>query len=181
MFIDAVFSAVGVPILAQSGEPMITWTPRTFYLASALVHSVLIFVGYRLLGADPQHNTVLTAIGCAAIGNLAAFVARSYGGVVGFTITAMAFYGLLLLGSGVDLFRSLLVFTLVLGSYGALGSLIAERTPLDAYDIKGVPKVIMTGGFKPEPLERKEGDAVPYLDSEDGEYRDHEDNQNTDR
>lgn len=169
---DLAIPAVGMTLLAESGEALITWTPETFYLAAALAHAFLIFVGYRILGADPEYNTVTAALTCAAVGNVVAFAARTHG-VVGFTVTAVAFYGLLLLTSGVDIFRSLLVFILVLGSYGALGTYIAQKTPLDAYNIEGVPKVIMTGGFQPEPIERKDGDAVPYLDEEgEPEYRD---------
>jgi hypothetical protein len=162
--------AFGTGLLAESGDALLSWTPETFYLVAALAQAVIIFVGYRLLGADPEHNTVTAALICAALGNVVAFAVRTHG-VVGFTVTALGFYGLLLLTSGVDIFRSLFVFLLVIGSYGALGTYIAKNTPLDAYDIEGVPKVIMTGGFKPEPLERKDGDTVPYLD-EKGEPED---------
>lgn len=177
MLLEAAVPAFGLSLIAESGDALITWTPETFYVAAALAHAALIWVGYRLLGADPEHNTVTAALACAAVGNVVAFAARSHG-VVGFTVTAIAFYVLLLLASGIDIFRSLLVFAILIGSYGALGTYITQRTPLDAYDIAGIPKVIMTGGFQPEPLERKEGDAVPYLDSEeDPAYRDYQDDE----
>jgi len=172
---DALLSAVGLPLVAESAETFLKWTPETFYAVAAVAHAALVWVGYRLLGADPEYNTVTAAFTCAVLGNAVAFVGRTHG-VVGFTATAIAFYGLLLVSSGIDLFRSLLIFALVLGSYGAIGAYVADNTPLDAYSIDGVPKVIMTGGFKPEPLDRTDGDAVPYLDSdEEPSYRDDSD------
>lgn len=150
---ESLFATLGVlTLVAESGKALITWTPTTFYVAVALVHIPVIWGGYRILGGDAEYANFATALAATAIGNLVAFLVRDFG-VVGFVITAMAFYGLLVMLSGTDIFRSVLVFFLVLGTYGVFGNFVTERTPLDAYEIGGVAKVIMTGGFEPEPME----------------------------
>jgi len=153
----------GLTLVAESSKALLEWTPTTFYVAAGIVDTVVIWVGMQLFGADPEYNTIPAAVAAAAVGNVAAFFLRDMG-VVGVTATGMIFVALLLVCSGIDIFRTTIVFILVMATYGGLGQFIASRTPLNAYDIGGVPKVIMTGGFEPEPIERPDPNTPPDLD-----------------
>jgi hypothetical protein len=146
----------GSGLVAESSA-MITWTPTTFYVAAAVVHTVVIWFGYQLLGGDREYNNVPSAMAAATVGNVAAYFMRDFG-VVGVAGTFGAWFLLLIITSGIDLFRSFVVFILVMLSYWGLGTFIAQRTPLDAYTIGGVPKMEMTGGFQEEPIESSERD-----------------------
>jgi len=154
----------GGPGLVAESSAMITWTPTTFYVAAAIVQTVVIWFGYQLLGGDREYNNVPSAMAAATVGNVIAYFMRDFG-VVGVAGTFGAWFMLLILTSGIDLFRSLAVFFLVMLSYWGLGAFIVHRTPLDAYTIGGVPKVELTGGFQEEPIERGKrkdpNDSVP--------------------
>lgn len=154
----------GVPGLVAESSAMITWTPTTFYVAAAIVQTVVIWFGYQLLGGDREYNNFPSAMAAAAVGNVIAYFMRDFG-VVGVAGTFGAWFLLLFVTSGVDLFRSLVVFVLVMLTYWGLGSFVVQRTPLDAYAIGGVPKVELTGGFQEEPIERGEredaNDSIP--------------------
>lgn len=147
----------GVSGLVAESSAIITWTPTTFYIAAAIVQTAVIWFGYQVLGGDREYNNIPSAMAAATVGNVVAFFMRDFG-VVGVAGTFGAWFLLLLLTSGVDLFRSLVVFILVMLSYWGLGSFIAPRTPLDASSIGGVPEVEMTGGFKEEPVGQGERD-----------------------
>lgn len=153
----------GLTLVAESSQALIEWTPTTFYVANGIVHTIVIWVGMQLFGADPEYNTIPAAIAAAAVGNVAAFFLKDFG-IVGVISTAGVFVALLLISSGIDIFRTVIVFILVMATYGGLGQFIASRTPLNAYDIGGVPKVIMTGGFEPEPIGRPEEEEPPDID-----------------
>ena len=155
--------AGGMPLLAESSKALFEWTPTTFYIATGVIHTIVIWVGMQLFGADPEYNTIPAAMAAAAVGNVAAFMLRDYG-IVGVISTAGLYLLLLLISSGVDIFRTVIAFILVMGTYGAAGNFISQRTPLDAYAIGGIPKVIMTGGFKPEPLERPDAKKPGKID-----------------
>ncbi|MFB6351649.1 MAG: hypothetical protein ABEN55_15155 [Bradymonadaceae bacterium] len=143
----------GLTLVAESSKALMEWTPTTFYIAAGVVDTVVIWVGMQLFGADPEYNTIPAAMAAAAVGNVAAFFLKDHG-VVGVTATAGIWVFLLMITSGMDIFRTIIAFILVMGTYAGLGQFIAARTPLTAYDIGGVPKVTMTGGFEPEPIKR---------------------------
>ena len=103
----------------------------------------------------------MAAVAAAAVANVGAFFMKDMG-VVGVVGTAGAYLGLLVLTSGVDVFRSTLVFMLVMASYWGLGTYVVDRTPLDPYQIGGPTKVMLTGGFEAEPLD-SDGDGEADL------------------
>lgn len=151
-------------LLAESSETLFQWNPTTFYVACGVIHTVVIWIGMQLFGADPEYNTIPAAIAAAAVGNVAAYFLRDFG-VVGFISTAGVFVLLLLISSGIDIFRTVIVFILVMGSYAAVGKYVVGQTEMTAYDLGGVPKVTMKG-LKAEPLERP--DAKKPGDIDDG-------------
>ena len=157
MFVDVLISSGGMPLLAESTKALLTWTPTTFYIAAALIQVPVIWRGYQFLGGDPEYTNFPAALSVAAVGNVIAFFLRDLG-VVGAVATTAAIYGLLLVTSGIDIFRSMLVFGLVMISYWGFGQFVIERTPLNAYRIGGPAKVMLTGGFQPEPIGRDEAE-----------------------
>jgi hypothetical protein len=152
MFVDALIASGGLPLLAESTKALVTWTPTTFYIAAAIIQVPVIWLGYQFLGGDPEYTNFPAALAVAAVGNVIAFFLKDLG-VVGAVSTSAALYGLLLVTSGIDIFRSMAVFGLVMMSYWGFGQFVVERTPLDAYSIGGPAKVMLTGGLQPEPLE----------------------------
>lgn len=159
MFADFLMLGGNVTLLGQSAKALVEWNPTTFYIAAAILHIPVIWVGYRLLDADPEYNTFPAAIASAAVGNVAAFFLKDFG-VVGVIGAAGTFFIMLMVTSGIDIFRSIFVFILAMGMYWGVGTFVAKRTPLDAYSIGGVTKVLMTGGFQPEPLKRKDDEEL---------------------
>lgn len=160
---DVLLPGADLAVIAQSGKALIRWTPTTFYAAAAVIHTAVIWLGYRMLGLEAEYNTVTAALASATVANVAAFFLKDFG-IVGVIGTGAAFVTMLLLTSGMDIFRTLMVFALTMMVYGGMGNFIAQRTPLNAYDMGGVPKVIMTGGFQPEPIRQEwneEGRVVP--------------------
>lgn len=144
-------------LVAESSKALITWTPVTFYVACALVQTLVIWLGYRLLGADPEYNNFWSALIAASLANLAAYGMKDLG-VIGAIGTFGVYFFTLIITSGVAIFRSIVVFVLVMLTYWGVGTFVANRTPLTAYDMGGVPKVEMTGGFEEEPVQRQKPD-----------------------
>ncbi len=164
MWFDWLAAGGAAGLIAESSKALFAWTPTTFYIASAVVHTLVIWLGYQLLGGDREYNNFPSALGAAAVGNVLAYFLRDFG-VVGVAGTFGGYFLLLLLTSGIDIFRTVVVFILVMSAYWGFGTIVVERTPLDVYSIGGVPQVEMTGGYKNEPIERPEkkdpNDSIP--------------------
>lgn len=156
MLVELISPIANTPVLAEAA---ITWTPKTFYIAAAIVHVVVYLVGFKMLQTDPEHNTFIGAVIAAVIANFAAYALSSYGlfGVLG--AGALHFVLLVAITSG-EALKSLVVFFVAMGAYAILGSFVTQRTPLEAENIGGIPQVIMTGGLEAEPITEEEADKM---------------------
>ncbi len=150
--------------VAIAAEALITWTPVTYYVAAAIAHAIIIFVGFRVLQVDPEHNSVIGAVIGAAIIAVACFMLK--GGELFSALGSIGIIFMVLLGvSGGEAIKALVVGVAVIGTYGAVGSFIIPRTPLDLEDIGGLTLVVMEGDFKVEPLEGQEDDLYEHTKS----------------
>ncbi|MGM0558308.1 MAG: hypothetical protein ACQEVA_18130 [Myxococcota bacterium] len=140
-------------------KALITWTPTTFYVAAAIIQTVVFLVGFRLLGVDPEHNTFVGALLAAAIANIVAFFLRD-AGLFGILTTGAVHFGLLVAVSSGEVLKSVFVFAVSLAVYGLMGTFVLPRTPLHVDDIAGLPRVIMTGGMEAEPITEEEADKM---------------------
>ena len=129
----------------------ITWTPMTFFIVCAVVHTLLILLGFKLLHIDPEHNSFVGALLAAAAGNAAAYFLGSYGlfGVIG---AAAIYFGILAAVSSGEVLKSVVVFLILLGVYSGLGHFLIPRTPLTAEKIGGLAQVVISGGLEAEPI-----------------------------
>ncbi len=156
MLVDLIAPIAELPVLAEAA---ITWTPKTFYIASAIVHVIVYLVGFKLLQTDPEHNTFVGAVIAAVIANFATYALRSYGlfGILG--AGAIHFTLLVAITSG-EAVKSLVVFLISMAAYAGLGHFITQRTPLEAENIGGIPMVIMGGGLEAEPITEDEANEL---------------------
>lgn len=156
MPVDLISSAADFPVLAKAA---ITWTPRTFYIAAAIAHTLVFLLGFKLLQTDPEHNTFVGAVFGAAIANLAAFALKGFGlfGVLG---AGAVFFAILVAISSGEVLKSVMVFLIAMAVYAGLGFFVTQRTPLEPANIGGLPQVIMTGGLKAEPITEDQADKL---------------------
>ena len=156
MLVDLISPIANMPVLAEAA---ITWTPKTFYIAAAIVHVLVYLVGFKMLQTDPEHNTFIGAVIAAVIANFAAYALSSYGlfGILG--AGALHFVLLVAITSG-EALKSLVVFFVAMCAYALLGSFITQRTPLQVEQIGGLPQVIMTGGLEAEPITEEEANEM---------------------
>ncbi len=153
---DLIGATLHVPVMAEAA---ITWTPKTFYIAAAITHTIVYLLGYKLLQTDPEHNTFIGAVIGAAIANFAAFALRDFGlfGILG--AGAIHFAILCAISSG-EILKSVGVFLLAMGAYAGLSFFLIPRTPLTIDTIGGVPRVIVSGGLEAEPITEEEANEM---------------------
>ena len=139
------------PVLGQS-KALITWTPSTFYIASGLLQTIVIWVGFRLMQVDPDNNTVIGAIIAGVVINLVAYFTRDYGlaGVLG---TGAAIFGILVAVTSGEALKAAMMAAVCMAVYAGLGTVVVPRTPLTPELIGGLPAVILKGGLEAEPME----------------------------
>lgn len=140
-------------------EALITWTPVTFYVAAAILQTIVFLGGFHLLGVDPEHNTFIGALLGAGIANVVAFFLRD-AGLFGILATGAVHFGLLVAISSGEVLKSVGVFIASLAIYGLMGMFVLPRTPLHVNDIAGLPRVIMTGGMEAEPITEEEAEKM---------------------
>ncbi|MFB6262318.1 MAG: hypothetical protein ABEL76_01650 [Bradymonadaceae bacterium] len=160
-------SALGQYILiAESSKALITWTPTTFYIAAALFHIPLIYGIYRLTDADPTHNTVLGAVFCAVAGNATAYGLRHLGifGVLG---TIGIYLVLLVAVSGMDFFRSFVVFAALSLFYAGAVKFVVPRTPLTGATIGGYPRALAMGEVRSQSVGSLTGGTIENSETSD--------------
>ena len=153
-------SVMGVTLVADAA---ITWTPVTFYVAMGILHVLLILIGFRMMGVDPEQNTFIGAVLAAAVINVAAYF-LSDSGVIGSMISGALIFGLLVAVTSGEVAKCFVMTILVIGAYGAMGMFLLPRTPLEIDDVGGFTRVILTGGMKAEPI--TERDATKLMESE---------------
>lgn len=157
-----------IPTLATWRELLTTWNPVTFYALATVVQSFAIYLGYALLGGDTDHNTWTTALIGAAIGNGAAYGLRHYEPLVGVIGTTLVYLAVLVTFSGVDMFRSIAVFGLVVASYAGLVHGLEPRTDLEIRPLGSIPQAAHQGGLQKAPIDRTpqgddtDSDLVPH-------------------
>ena len=86
-------------------KALITWTPTTFYVAAAIIQTVVFLAGFRILGVDPEHNTFVGALLGAAIANIVAFFLRD-AGLFGILAAGAVHFGLLVAISSGEVLKS---------------------------------------------------------------------------
>lgn len=156
MLLELIEPATSFAVL---GETSIDWTPKTFYIAAGIVHAILILVGFRLLGVDPENNTFVGALIAAAIGNVAAFFLRD-AGLFGILASGTIHFGLLVAITSGEVLKATIVFFLAMATYGGLAMYITPRTPLTLEEIAGIPRVIVSGGLEAEPITEEEANEL---------------------
>ena len=109
--------------VAVAAKALITWTPETYYVAAAIAHAVVIFLGFRILQVDPEHNSAIGAIIGAAIIGAACYVLK--GGELFSALGSIGIIFLVLLAvSGGEALKALLVGVAVIASYGGVGAVV---------------------------------------------------------
>jgi hypothetical protein len=156
MLVELFAPMTNLTIVAQAA---IEWTPRTFYIAAAIVHVGVYLLGFKLLKTDPEQNTFVGAVIAAAVANLAAYALSSYGlfGILG--AGAIHFVLLVAITSG-EVLKSLAVFVFALAAYAGMNFVITPRTPLTIEQIGGIPQVIVTGGMEAEPITEDDAETL---------------------
>lgn len=139
------------PILAAAA---ITWTPLTFYIAVALVQAVVIIAGFKLLQVDPEHNSIVGAIIAVVVIAAAGYLTRDTG-LIAVIATGVALLGMLMLISGADALKSLVMSGVCLGVYFVVAQVVVPRTPLTIEQVGGITRVMMTGGIQDEPFDKE--------------------------
>lgn len=143
-------------------EALITWTPSTYYIATAIIHAILIFVGFRVMQVDPEHNSVIGAVIAAAVIATVGFFAKDYG-LIGNLVTGAAIFGILLAITAADAIKSLVMSAIVVASFGLIGNFITSRTPLTPEELGGLTLVVISGELDAEPLQ-SEKDLYEHVD-----------------
>lgn len=140
---------LSLPILA---EALITWTPVTFYVASGIIHTIVILLSFRLMSVDPEHNTIIGALIAGVVINLVAFFARDYGlmGVLG---TGIVIFGILVAITSGEALKAAMAAAICMVVYLGVGTVVIPKTPLTAEKIGGLPAVMLKGGLEEEPLD----------------------------
>jgi hypothetical protein len=162
MLVDLLSNTLQISVIAKAA---ITWTPATFYVASGIVHTLVILLAYKLLHVDPEHNTFAGALIGAAVGNGAVFFLSGFGlfGVLG---AGAIYFAILCAISSGEVAKSLMVFVVLMGVYAGMGHFITQRTPLTADQIGGLPRAIMTGGLTAEPITEEQTNELAEPASE---------------
>lgn len=156
-----------ISLMAAGG---ITWTPVTYYVVCAIVHMILIFGGFRLMGVDPEHNGIIGAV-IAAVGiNVLQYFMRDLGVIGALAVGGATFVALAAVTSG-EVLKSFFMFFLVIASYGGIGKVIFPRTPLEIDDVGGFTRTVLTGGLEPEPITEQDAKDIEKAggDEEDDE------------
>lgn len=152
-----------IGIIAAGG---LEWTPVTYYVIAAIMQFILIIVGFRLMGVDPEQNGVIGAL-VAAVGiNVVQYFVRDTG-VIGVMIVGATTFGLLAAVTSGEVMKAAFMTTLVIASYGALGTVVFPRTPLEMDDVNGFTRVVLTGGLEAEPITERQTDELSKPVGED--------------
>ena len=138
-----------------------SWNPTTFYLLATVVHTVVIYGGYALLGGDPQHNTWVTAMVAAAIGNGTAYACRGFEPLIGVLSTSFTYFVVLVAFSGVDMGRSIAVLVVLILTYSGVTQVVLPRTDeLQARAIGGIPQAAHQGGLQKAPIDKEADEST---------------------
>ena len=146
--LDVLFS---LPILAKAA---ITWTPLTFYVAVAILQTVVIIAGFKILQIDPEHNAFIGAIIAVVVIAAAGYLTRDTG-LVAVIATGVALLGMMMLITGADALKSIMLASICLGTYFVVAQVVLPRTPLTVDAVGGMTKVMMTGGIADEPFDKE--------------------------
>lgn len=146
--LDALFSTTFLAAAA------ITWTPLTFYIAVAIVQAIVIVIGFKVLQVDPEHNAFIGALIAVVVIAAAGYLTRNTG-LIAVIVTGIALLGMLMLISGADALKSLMLGSACLGVYFLVAQVVIPRTPLSVDQIGGMTKVMMTGGIADEPFDKE--------------------------
>lgn len=145
-----------VGIIAQAS---FKWTPATYYIAAGIIHTIVILVGFRMMGVDPEHNSFIGAALAGAIINVAAYFLREQG-VVGAIIIGVLVFGLLAAISSGEILKAFFMGFICIAMWGAIGSVLIPRTPLEATSIGGYTQIVMTGGMEAEPIREEDTEKL---------------------
>jgi len=145
-----------IGIIAAGG---LEWTPITYYVVAAIVQFVLIIVGFRMMGVDPEQNGVIGAVVAAVIINVVQYFVRDTG-IVGVMIVGASTFAILAGVTSGEVMKAAFMTVLVIASYGGLGKVIFPRTPLEMDDVNGFTRVVLTGGLEAEPITTQDADDL---------------------
>lgn len=145
-----------VGLLAAGG---LEWTPITFYILAGVIHFVLILVGFRLLGVDPEQNGVIGAVIAAVLINVVQYFLRDTG-VVGAIIVGVGSFAVLAGITSGEVLKAFFMTVIVIASYGGIGKVVLPRTPLEADDVGGFTRTVLTGGLEAEPITEREANKL---------------------
>lgn len=143
-------------------EALITWTPMTYYVATAIIHVIMVYAGFRIMQVDPEHNTVIGAALAGVVIAVVGFIAKDYG-LIGNLITGAAIFGILMAITAADAIKALIMSAFVVASFGLIGSFITSRTDLSPKDLGGLTLVVISGELDAEPLQ-SEKDLYDHVD-----------------
>lgn len=135
-------------------EAAITWTPLTFYVAVALLQAIIIVVGFKVLQVDPEHNAFIGAALAVVVIAAAGYFTRDTG-LVAVIVTGVALFGMLMIISGADALKSIIMAAACLGAYFLVAQVVLPRTPLTVDKVGGITKVMTTGGIEDEPFDKE--------------------------
>lgn len=156
MLADVFSTSLQFGVIAKAA---ITWTPLTFYITAAIVHTLAILLLFKMLHVDPEHNSFAGALIAALVGNAAAYFLSDYGLFGNLGAAAVYFATLAAVSSG-EVIKSFLVFVATLAIYAGLGLFLFPRTPLNVDKVGGLPKVVLTGGIAPEPITEEQSNEL---------------------
>lgn len=140
-----------LPLLAQGG---LSWTPVTYYVLCGIVHLIIILLGFRMMGVDPEQNGFIGALITAVIINVLGYFLRD-SGVLGALVVGGSMFTLLAAVTSGEVLRAFFMCGILLASYAGIGTVVLPRTPLEIEDVGGFTRVVLTGGLEPEPMSEK--------------------------
>ena len=134
------------PVVAK-----IVWTPATFFVAMAVVQTLLILIGFRMFDLEEEHRTVLSAAVGAVVINGVAYFMRDHS-ALGVIVHSVAIFGVLIALSSGSIKATFSVMAVMIVIYGAASNFVMERTDLLPEDFGGIVEAIAIGGVEAEPL-----------------------------
>ena len=130
-------------LVATAGQE--AWTPEVFYVVMAIVHLIVLLVGFRLMGVVGDYNKFVNALLVVVPANVIAFFTRDLG-MIGVLITATVFFLFLVAGSRGDIGKSFVVWTLVILTYWGVAFYVVEvEYALQSEELGGIPYLFLEG------------------------------------
>jgi len=138
--LDAMLLA-GQPVVA---EALITWTVETYYIAMAIVHFLVVIIGFKVLAIDAENNAFVSGLFVAGAAAASGYFLKDTG-LIGVIIISAAIFGTALATTAGDAIKSIVMTGVCLAMYAAVGYTVVPRTPLTPTQVGGFTKAFMVG------------------------------------